>query len=86
MAKRLVISHLDADSDDAGGTDDEQKLTPSQRRKDLGELDECIGALGGRLTDLEFLARRMKTGESPSSVFPPSYLSTPLIIAFHLLS
>lgn len=67
VAKRLVISHLDADSDDAGP--DEEKLTPSQRRKDLGELDECIGALGGRLTDLEFLARRMKTGESPSSKF-----------------
>ncbi|KAI9792299.1 MAG: mitochondrial escape protein 2 [Peltula sp. TS41687] len=64
VAKRIVISHLDADADDAGS--DAEKLTPSQRRKDLGELDECIGALGGRLTDLEFLARRMKTGESPS--------------------
>lgn len=29
------------------------------------ELDDCISALGGRLTDLEFLARRIKTGETP---------------------
>ena len=65
VAKRLVITHLDADSDDFDSHED--KLTPSQRRKDLGELDDCIGALGGRLTDLEFLARRIKTGESPCS-------------------
>ena len=61
-----MISHLDSgsdleDPDEEGG----KKLTPSQRRKDLGELDECISYLGGRLTDLEFLARRIKTGESP---------------------
>lgn len=70
VAKRFVISHLDADDeDDKSHKDDaEQKhLTPSQRRKDLVELDECINALGGRLTDLEFLARRIKTGESPKN-------------------
>ena len=66
VAKRFVIKHLDSgpdvkDSDGEGG----KKLTPSQRRKDLGELDECISYLGGRLTDLEFLARRVKTGEAP---------------------
>ena len=65
VAKRFVITHLDAspDIDDSGLG--EKKLTPSQRRKDLGELDECISYLGGRLTDLEFLARRIKTGENP---------------------
>ena len=64
VAKRFVINHLDAENDDPSSG---EKLTPSQRRKDLGELDETIAALGGRLTDLEFLARRMKTGETPSS-------------------
>lgn len=29
------------------------------------QLDQAISVLGGRLTDLEFLARRMKTGLSP---------------------
>ncbi|KAF4314036.1 hypothetical protein GTA08_BOTSDO00794 [Botryosphaeria dothidea] len=71
VAKRFVVSHLDADDyedkDDKDKDEDEKKLTPSERRKDLAELDECIGALGGRLTDLEFLARRIKTGESPKS-------------------
>lgn len=64
VAKRFVINHLDFDADDvdAGLT----KLTASQRRKDLGELDDVLPSLGGRLTDLEFLARRIKAGETPS--------------------
>jgi hypothetical protein len=64
VARKFVISHLDADTGvPATGTD--AQLTPSQRRKDLAELDECIAVLGGRLTDLEFFARRLKTGQSP---------------------
>ncbi|KAK7526572.1 escape protein-like protein 2 [Phyllosticta citriasiana] len=66
VAKRFVIKHLDAaDDDEVEGAGEQEKLTPSQRRKDLSELDECISALGGRLTDLEFLARRIKGGETP---------------------
>ncbi|RAL67578.1 hypothetical protein DID88_008333 [Monilinia fructigena] len=42
-----------------------EKLSEAQRREDLSELDECIEVLGGRLTDLEFLARRLKTGQTP---------------------
>ena len=34
------------------------------------QLDDCISTLGGRLTDLEFLARRIKTGETPKSEDP----------------
>ena len=65
VAKRFVINHLDADSkDDIGG---DAKLTPSQQRNDLNELDGCIEILGGRLTELEFLARRVKAGETPNS-------------------
>jgi hypothetical protein len=63
VAKRYVINHLDADSEEVA--EGEKQLTPSQRRRDLGELDEVIDILGGRLTDLEYLARRMKTGETP---------------------
>ncbi|KXT09078.1 hypothetical protein AC579_1158 [Pseudocercospora musae] len=70
VAKRYVISHLDFDADlhkIKGGPDDESKpLTPSQKREDLRELDNVIGYLGGRLTDLEFFARRIKAGETPS--------------------
>ena len=69
-AKRFVINHLDADADNDFSV--ESKLTPSQKRTDLGELDSCIQTLGGRLTDLEFLARRIKTGESPSSQYTMS--------------
>ena len=66
VAKKMVVKHLDADT--ADDTSEEQKnLTPSQRRSDLDELDSVIDVLGGRLTDLEFLARRIKSGESPGS-------------------
>jgi hypothetical protein len=64
VARKFVISHLDADTDiTVSGSDD--KLTPSQRREDLAELDESIAVLGGRLTDLEFFARRLKAGQTP---------------------
>lgn len=64
VARKFVISHLDSDPGvPASGT--EGQLTPSQRRKDLAQLDECIEVLGGRLTDLEFFARRLKTGQTP---------------------
>jgi RNA12 protein len=66
VAKRFVLNHLV----DAGNQrDGEKELTPSQIRSDLGELDSVIEKLGGRLTDLEFLARRIKTGESPQSKY-----------------
>ncbi|KAF2710907.1 hypothetical protein K504DRAFT_429301 [Pleomassaria siparia CBS 279.74] len=67
VAKRFVISHLDADvDDDPPNRDGSPKVVPSESRTDLGELDTCIDLLGGRLTDLEFLARRIKTGETPT--------------------
>ena len=65
VAKRFVINHLNADSGDNIGGDN--KLTPSQKRADLGELDGCIETLGGRLTELEFLARRIKAGQTPAA-------------------
>jgi hypothetical protein len=69
-AKRYVIQHLDFDAGEdktaKNDGDDTKRLTPSQKRKDLQELDSVIPLLGGRLTDLEFLARRIKAGETPS--------------------
>ncbi|KAE8451488.1 hypothetical protein EG329_003561 [Mollisiaceae sp. DMI_Dod_QoI] len=62
-AKKFVISHLDEEQ--SSSSDDTVKLSASQRYRDLHELDECIDVLGGRLTDLEFLARRLKTGQTP---------------------
>ncbi|KAL2133448.1 hypothetical protein VTI74DRAFT_2334 [Chaetomium olivicolor] len=66
VAKHFVISQIQSDED----ADEEEKnnapvITEKQRRKDLQELDECIEALGGRLTDLQVLARRLKVGQSP---------------------
>ncbi|RMD43181.1 hypothetical protein DV735_g1947, partial [Chaetothyriales sp. CBS 134920] len=69
VAKRVVISRLEA-SNDLEATEDEKKkkqLQANKMRADLGELDGVISVLGGRLTDLDFLARRIRSGESPGS-------------------
>lgn len=63
VAKKFVITRLDEEPNDA--TKGGGKLTPRQRQRDLEELDECIDVIGGRLTDLEFLSRRLKTGQTP---------------------
>lgn len=73
VAKRYVISHLDFDEGEDKETavissnTGEQivKLSKSQQRKDLKELDGVIESLGGRLTDLENLSRRVKAGQTP---------------------
>lgn len=65
VAKKFVITHIDSDKVPSVQGDAE-KLTPSQKRNDLDELDACIEVLGGRLTDLEFFARRLKTGQTPN--------------------
>lgn len=70
VAKKYVISHLEHDDQvlagDEGDEGEKQKvLSGGKYRKDLAELDECIESLGGRLTDLNFLARRLKSGQSP---------------------
>ncbi|TKX19564.1 putative mitochondrial escape protein [Elsinoe australis] len=62
-AKRYVVNHLEYEMGDADAGI--KKLSASQQRRDLTELDEVLPVLGGRLTDLEFLARRIKTGETP---------------------
>lgn len=66
VAKRYVIRHLDAGSEVRVIEGGEKQPTPSQKRDDLVELDGSIEVLGGRLTDLEFLARRIKAGETPN--------------------
>ncbi|MCJ1461448.1 mitochondrial escape protein 2 [Pseudocyphellaria aurata] len=51
IAKRVVIDLL--------------KEANTELRDDKGELDSCIEKLGGRITDLEDLARRIKSSETP---------------------
>ena len=48
------------------------------------QLDDCISTLGGRLTDLEFLARRIKTGETPKSRYSSGRI--PKTCSFLLIS
>jgi hypothetical protein len=68
VAKRFVISHLEVEEGYVNDSDtDTDEKTPESPKPHLNltGLDECIGTLGGRLTDLEFLARRLVAGQSP---------------------
>ncbi|KAI5926084.1 RNA12 protein-domain-containing protein [Camillea tinctor] len=66
VAKRFVLGHVANDTEPKKPGGSGEKKAPKPKPKiDLEELDECIGTLGGRLTDLEFLARRLKTGQTP---------------------
>lgn len=52
-AKRYVLSHI------------QSGMSEEEKSKEITELDASIDQLGGRLTDLEFLARRIRSGEMP---------------------
>ncbi|KAH6900119.1 RNA12 protein-domain-containing protein [Thelonectria olida] len=66
VAKKFVLSRLrDQIADEEIRTEEDNAEKKALRRPDLAELDECINTLGGRLTDLEFLARRLRTGQTP---------------------
>ncbi|KAL2759707.1 hypothetical protein ACRALDRAFT_1060288 [Sodiomyces alcalophilus JCM 7366] len=62
IAKKFVASRLEVDDD---GSRPKKGNGVKPVRPDLSELDDCIEQLGGRLTDLEFLARRIKGGQTP---------------------
>ncbi|KAF0635146.1 hypothetical protein FPSE5266_11608 [Fusarium pseudograminearum] len=70
VAKNFVLSRVkDQLADDEKARkelgDDAPPAKAPIPRTNMRELDQCIGTLGGRLTDLEFLARRLRTGQSP---------------------
>ncbi|KAI0518459.1 RNA12 protein [Xylaria bambusicola] len=66
VARRFILGHVSADQKTDESTDDNSAEKQSVAVvPDLAELDACIGTLGGRLTDLEYLARRIKAGQSP---------------------
>lgn len=70
VAKKYVLSHL-TETHFAKSKEERKEdssINEKQQAHELQqshELDEVIEVLGGRLTDLEFLARRLKTGQSP---------------------
>lgn len=68
-AKHFVLSRLEEDlqqDEDPARAEQSKDGQQAVRRLNLKGLDRSIQTLGGRLTDLEFLTRRIKTGQSPS--------------------
>ncbi|KAJ5928059.1 hypothetical protein N7466_007015 [Penicillium verhagenii] len=60
VGRRFVLNHLESGTVGDGETSKEPK-------KKLHGLDECIQILGGRVTDLEFMANRIEAGETPEA-------------------
>ncbi|KAE8378710.1 mitochondrial escape protein 2 [Aspergillus bertholletiae] len=58
VGRRFVLNHLTGDA----GTEDK----PPRSKECLEGLDRCIEMLGGRVTDLEFMAHRIEAGETPN--------------------
>ncbi|OJJ44166.1 hypothetical protein ASPZODRAFT_161257 [Penicilliopsis zonata CBS 506.65] len=57
VGRRFVLNHLEREiADESPDPQDSSKLE---------DLDACIEALGGRVTDLEFMAQRIKVGDTP---------------------
>ncbi|TDZ37819.1 Mitochondrial escape protein 2 [Colletotrichum spinosum] len=73
VARKFVISRLEEDdlekvrehSKEAHRQAEDKAETKLEDTPDLAELDSAISILGGRLTDLENLARRLKGRQSP---------------------
>lgn len=65
VAKKFIASRLEADDPDPKSKHGHEEREAETPKPDLSELDDCIDLLGGRLTDLEFLARRIKGGQTP---------------------
>ncbi|KAL4875549.1 RNA12 protein-domain-containing protein [Aspergillus karnatakaensis] len=57
VGRKFVLNHLEHEA--------KSKNKPAQPEEDLTELDSCISVLGGRVTDLEFMAHRIEAGETP---------------------
>lgn len=62
VAKKFVTSRL---TEVGAGTLPGEDNTDRNKGMDLTGLEECIETLGGRLTDLEFLSRRIAAGQTP---------------------
>jgi hypothetical protein len=61
VGRRFVLNQL---ADDTRTGD-----RPLRSDEDLEDLDSCIEVLGGRVTDLEFMAHRIEAGETPRGRF-----------------
>lgn len=60
VGRKFVLTHLSYEPENAE--------TEPERAKNLENLDSCIEVLGGRVTDLEFMAHRIEAGESPQGI------------------
>jgi RNA12 protein/RNA recognition motif. (a.k.a. RRM, RBD, or RNP domain) len=70
VGRNFILRYLQHREGESENRIEEPEVPP----EGLQDLDECIHTVGGRLTDLEFMAHRIKSGESPKSKPPSSPL------------
>nr|KMM64012.1 RNA12 protein [Coccidioides posadasii RMSCC 3488] len=64
VAKQFVLDHLHTDQSNSSSYT--QAGPDTIEGGDVKDLEDCIEVLGGRLSDLEFFARMISRGQSPS--------------------
>lgn len=62
VGRRFVMSHLDTEAES------HKNVSDNKPARNLTGLDDCIKVLGGRITDLEFMAHRIEAGETPKGM------------------
>lgn len=67
VGRRFVLSHLES------AADSNESQQPKHKEA-LDGLEDCIKILGGRVTDLEFMAHRIEAGETPQGTCHSSTL------------
>ncbi|CAI6098510.1 hypothetical protein V2G26_001122 [Clonostachys chloroleuca] len=67
VARNFVLGRLNDHEEEVAENESDEKdgQPPKQRKIDYRGLNTSIETMGGRLTDLEFLTRRIKAGQSP---------------------
>lgn len=69
VARNFVLNRLEEEdamqNEKASKSKEKQEGAVVPLKRDLVGLNESIETMGGRLTDLEFLTRRIKTGQTP---------------------
>lgn len=67
VGRKFVLRFLQNREGENGKDNDSSPSDTDIPPQGLDDLDQCIETVGGRLTDLEFMAHRIKSGESPKS-------------------
>lgn len=69
VGRNFILRYLQNRDEEGDKKDEDSSPKKKAPPQGLEDLDRCIELVGGRLTDLEFMAHRIKSGESPKGEY-----------------